>query len=237
MRLLRFDAAPFYAASAASRNAKSMRKTLSRELQERSMIRAGLALLTLSLLAAGGSPALAQSSRFTELNLDKGCKWDPQAEDGEGACAWCPGLGTIAVRFCESDLRQSVEYGAVPANSGHWASFGQFNHMLPRIEWRLEDGVAYAAIQRRFIENANPDTGVPDKAHEGQVLVISTIATAANPVSCVVAYVDTRANPDANELAHQVADNLARSFACGSDEPQFIGNRGPYAGDPTNSFE
>ena len=183
--------------------------------------------------------AQAQTSAFTDLDLDKSCKWDPVNEDegAGGGCAWCPGLPDVPVRFCESDLRQSVEYGPVPENSGHWASFGQFNRILPKIEWRLDNGAPYAAIQRRFIENANPATGTPDKAHEGQVLVVSTVATRENPVSCVIAYVDARANANANELARNAADELARDFGCGNDEPQFIGERGPFAGDPSNSFE
>ncbi len=195
-----------------------------------------LAAIVVSTIAIHPDLARAQSSQITSLDLEKGCKWDDDAE-GEGGCAWCPGLKDFPVRFCESDLRQSVEYGPVPDNSGHWASFGQFNHILPKIEWRLENGAPYAAIQRRFIENQNDDIGSPDKAHEGQVLVISTVATKDRPVSCVVAYVDARANADANELARQAADDLARHFACGRDEPKFIGERGEFAGDPDNSFE
>jgi hypothetical protein len=200
---------------------------------------ASLPFALLFVLAVSASAAQAQESIFTDLDLDKSCKWDPvdEAEAGLGGCAWCSGLPDVPVRFCEGDLRQSVEYGPVPEKSGHWASFGQFNHMLPKIEWRVKNGAPYAAIQRRFLENENPATGTPDKAHEGQVLVISTVATKENPVSCVVAYVDARANKNANELAHKAADELAAGFRCGTDEPQYHGVHGPLAGDPFNSFE
>lgn len=198
-------------------------------------------LVLIFVLANPGARTAAAAdiaSAYSDIDLDKTCKFDPSADDaGDSACAWCTGLGGAAVRFCEGDLRQSIEYGPVDAQSNHWASFGQFNHMAPRIEWRTQGGKPFAAIQRRFIENENPATGTPDKAHEGQVLVVSTVATADNPVSCFVAFVDARANRNANELARQAADELARGWTCGSDEPPYLGERGPFAGEPSESFE
>ena len=43
---------------------------------------------------------------------------------------------------------------------------------------------------------------------------------------CHVGYVDGRANPDANELAVQIADRHARAFQCGKDKPIILGVRG-----------
>lgn len=43
---------------------------------------------------------------------------------------------------------------------------------------------------------------------------------------CHVAYNDVQANPDANALARQAADEGARSFRCGKDEVKLIGERG-----------
>jgi hypothetical protein len=40
---------------------------------------------------------------------------------------------------------------------------------------------------------------------------------------CHVGYVDARANPNANELAQQLADEKARSFKCGADKPIVTG--------------
>ncbi len=197
------------------------------------------ALAACLLLLIPALPAHAASSDFSKLDLDKGCHWDkqPEEEEGMGNCGWCDGYKGLEVRFCEGDLRQSLGYGPVDADNAGWNSFGQFNHVNTTIEWRLEDGEPFATIHRWFIENANPENGIPDKTHEGQVLVISTIATAANPVSCPVGYVDARANSNANELAQQVADTMARNFACGSDKPAFHGERGTLAGDPTNDVQ
>jgi hypothetical protein len=41
---------------------------------------------------------------------------------------------------------------------------------------------------------------------------------------CHVGYVDGRANPNANELAQQIADTHARNFKCGTDERIVLGN-------------
>jgi hypothetical protein len=43
---------------------------------------------------------------------------------------------------------------------------------------------------------------------------------------CHVAYVDAKANADANELARKAADEFARGFQCGKDEVKVIGTGG-----------
>ncbi len=43
---------------------------------------------------------------------------------------------------------------------------------------------------------------------------------------CHVAYIDGRANRNANELARQAADEFARDFKCGKDEVKVIGENG-----------
>jgi hypothetical protein len=44
---------------------------------------------------------------------------------------------------------------------------------------------------------------------------------------CHVGYVDARANPDANALAAQLADDKARAFQCGKDKPITLGTVTP----------
>jgi hypothetical protein len=41
-----------------------------------------------------------------------------------------------------------------------------------------------------------------------------------------VAYIDVKANPDANALARKTADEAARGFKCGTDEVKVIGKSG-----------
>jgi hypothetical protein len=43
---------------------------------------------------------------------------------------------------------------------------------------------------------------------------------------CHVAYVDAKANPDANELARKAADELARDFQCGKNQVKIVGQSG-----------
>ena len=50
---------------------------------------------------------------------------------------------------------------------------------------------------------------------------------------CPVAYVDAAANPNADELARQAADEVARGFTCGKDQVKVIGAAGRVAELPT----
>jgi hypothetical protein len=43
---------------------------------------------------------------------------------------------------------------------------------------------------------------------------------------CHVAYIDVKANRNANELARKAADETARGFKCGKDEVKVIGASG-----------
>ena len=92
------------------------------------------------------------------------------------------------------------------------------------IEWRLErsrDGKLkpFATILRwNFM--TSPD----DRQTSGRRLVITKLGPGG---VCHVGYVDARASPDANELARKLADEKARTFKCGVDKPQSVGNRPP----------
>ncbi|MNT74727.1 hypothetical protein D3C72_2135700 [compost metagenome] len=67
---------------------------------------------------------------------------------------------------------------------------------------------------------ADPETG-EDK---GQVLVVTQLVEGN---SCHIAYVDARANANANELAREAADK-AGNFDCMSDEVEIIGRFEAY---------
>ena len=166
---------------------------------------------------------------YSEYELGVSAKCSGYEEPGKGPSGQWP------VYFSEGDLRQMVRFGHVREKSQRWESFGEFNQAGQTIEWRLRFGRPIATILRWFIENTNPDTGMQDKQHRGQVLVVSSVADMNNPDNgCVVGYVDARANNDANVLARQVADNLAADFVCNKDRPIFYGERGSLSGSPTN---
>jgi hypothetical protein len=183
----------------------------------------------LLLAVAGSATAHAGASVYTDLKLED-CKAlvepDPDEPGGDFMSSMCPGLGDYNVLFKEGDLRQSVHYGFLKKSIVDHAfeSFGQFNHMNPKIEWRVgADGKPVAAIQRFFTGDA------PD---QGQMLVISRVGQPGEEEGCPVGYVDALANPDANALAREVADTLAAHFDCGKQTPDYHGVKGDKAGDP-----
>lgn len=189
-------------------------------------------LLISSFLAA--SPALAQTSIYTKLNLKETCVIISEYE--LGGTFLCQGYLGYPIIFSEGDLRQMVQFGHVPNLNSHWESFGEFNNANETVEWRVKDKKPYAAILRRFIENPGEDGAyAPDI--QGEVLVVSTVGTHEKPGSCVVGYIDARANKNANEMARELADTKASSFTCGVDKPEFSGNVGPHSGSPTRSFQ
>jgi len=187
-----------------------------------------ISILT-AMLAAHAGAALAAGSAFTDLELDK-CKTlvapDPDEPGGDFASMLCPGLGDYKVLFKEGDLRQSVHYGFLKQSiiEKAFESFGPFNHMNPKIEWRIgAGGKPIAAIQRFFVGDENS---------QGQILVISRVGQPGEEDGCPVGYVDALANKDANNLARAVADALAVHFRCGADTPDYHGAKGDKAAEP-----
>ena len=176
-----------------------------------------------------GSIATAAESVYTKLDLDQ-ClvlQSDPQ-----GGLLHCPGHAGYSVVFQESDLRQAVRFGHNALDSV-FESFSAFNRANDTIEWRLdENGVPIATILRWFIENTDPATGAVSPQLTGQVLVVSRVGQPGDAFSCVVGYVDAKANPNANEIARTIADTQAKHFVCGGGTPIFQGARGPLATDP-----
>lgn len=207
-----------------------------------SVVRCGLLAAACAVwLIAGATNIWASSftSAYSKLDIVLDCMWDSldhlsedEREQMLGNSAICTGYGQIPVHFSEFDIRQYVAFGDVGPDDRTPGGFGEFNRINDTIEWRLYDGEPFATILRWFIENTDPDTGATERALEGQVLVVSTVATPDNPVSCPIAYVDAMANRNANELARDAADRLAMDFRCGTDHPYFVGERGPLSGSP-----
>jgi len=182
--------------------------------------------------------ARAISSQYSKLDFENGCVWKPVSEEEAqmGGQAVCQGFGVYPVHFAESDLRQFMAYGPADDPMMFTSGFAEWNSVHTTIEWRIENGQPFATIHRWFLDNIDPDTGSADAKRRGQVLAVSTVADPFAPTgqraSCLVGYIDALANDDANTVARQVADTVARTFLCGLDQPRFYGVRGPYSGTP-----
>ena len=138
----------------------------------------------------------------------------------------CPGKNGLVVVISEDDLRESVSVGrnrlGASREPAARTSFGPFNSTTNTVEWRAANGRPYAIIQRWHIAD-NSDQDKDGRPIAKQLLAVTRLSP--GPV-CHVAYVDVKANPDANELARKAADELARKFKCGKDEVKIIGNSG-----------
>jgi hypothetical protein len=195
-----------------------------------------LAVLIISA-AAGG--AIAAQSAYTTLDFTHGCKpvgGPPTQEDTDlGVLALlCKGYKDYPVQYNQGDERTTVHFGdPARATSQHgWETFEAFNSTADTIEWRLDDkGVPYAAIQRALVSIGEQNGPTPDKASQGQILVISQVGQPGSASGCVVGLVDALANADANQLARQIADETAPQFRCGQDKPAYHGKRGRKTSD------
>src|SRR6202158_3781740 len=138
----------------------------------------------------------------------------------------CPGKAGLKVLVSEDDLRETVSVGrnraAAAKEPAAQVGFGPFNSTTPTSEWRALDGKAFAIIQRWHIA----DTSDGDK--NGRPIAKPMLAVTRLPPGpvCHVAYIDVKANPDANELARKTADETARGFQCGKNEVKVIGASG-----------
>lgn len=183
--------------------------------------------LALAALCALPTLALAQAQRQYSSTKGAACRTAEKNKPKE-EMPWvvqsCKGVGGFLVRIFDVDLRQTVSYGkTLPAASKELAAeqgFGPFNHAHDTIEWRLRDGKPFATIQRWFVaDNENP--GPDGRPKDVPVLVVQRLAPA-----CHVAYIDASANPDANVLAQQAADEKAADFKCRKDEATIVGKKG-----------
>ncbi|HEY4201216.1 MAG TPA: hypothetical protein VGM83_11705 [Devosiaceae bacterium] len=131
----------------------------------------------------------------------------------------CPGYKGMPVWVTEGDLRFMVSFGfGAPDAKAATQTPPPFNTIGSKIEWRLSNeagGFAPIAAITRYKLDADEAQGRP----EGEVLVVTKISPEA---TCHIAYIDARANPNANEMARQVADDKAKSFDC-ANEPEEVG--------------
>ncbi len=181
------------------------------------------AFAALSLPAAAGEIR----SEYTDVDLDKGCSmFDVATDGGDYANLVCNGWRGYPVVLYQADLRESIVYGFGPAGDHKWESFAPFNATGPKIEWRIEKDesgkeIPFATIHRWHVSN-------PEDSEKGvEVLVVEKVGQIDKQDSCAVGLVMATGNPKANEQARKVADDKARTFACGADERVIIGGPMP----------
>jgi hypothetical protein len=163
------------------------------------------------------------TSLYSDLDL-KQCRQLALFEDeGDGGEWSCPGITDYDVRVWEGDLRSYVGFGkGAPAHCTSMQTFGAFNSLGPRVEWRMKDGKPFATILRWFTE-----TNTDGNQEKQNWLVVTKLA---DKDACHIAYVDTK-YADANEVARQRADERATSFDCTRDMPEIFSSRGGAATD------
>lgn len=178
------------------------------------------------------TPAHAAESSYSSI-AEKQCrKLDVLKIDGTEypVSRVCAGRGGYWVFVDEEDLRETLTVGTTMRQAGKEPAaqdrFGAFNSFEDRIEWRSgTNGKPYALIAGwSFADNGHPDAG----GRPGSVRFVVVMRLPPGPV-CKVAYIDRAANTDAEELARQAADDIARNFKCGTDTVHLIGKRGPAA--------
>lgn len=138
----------------------------------------------------------------------------------------CPGKVGLKVLVSEDDLRETVSVGRTRATAAaepaaqRW--FGPFSSTATTVEWRALDGKPFAIIQRWHIAD-NSDQDRDGRPIAKPMLIVTQLPP--GPV-CHVAYIDVKANPNANGLARKAADETARDFKCGTNAVKVIGETG-----------
>jgi hypothetical protein len=182
-------------------------------------------------LLASVRPAGAQTAEIISTytsTAPKDCRVIPRSksEPDDGFFQVCAGMGNLIVTNAEGDLREVVSVGRTRAAAGNepaaQAWFGPFSSTTTTIEWRHPKGGAPFAIIQRWHLADNDDTGPDNRPRTKQMLVVTRLPP--GPV-CHVAYIDVKANPNANEIARQAAEK-ARAFNCGKDKVRVEGASG-----------
>jgi hypothetical protein len=164
------------------------------------------------------------SSAYTDLDSKKDCVTYAQAAEGDGDWAdlVCSGYRGYPVLIGYDDARESVYYG-FPSDdmTSLWESFTAFNGSGPKVEWRIETNgdvaIPFAAIHRRSVSH-------PEDNKSTDVLVVAKVAQPEEHQGCTVGLVLATGNPQANDQARKLADEKAKTFVCGKDKREVIGD-------------
>jgi hypothetical protein len=160
-------------------------------------------------------------SAYSDFDLRQCAEIEPAPAPGEGessAVFACKGHAGLPVTFVEGDLRSFVAFG--PDGRKHCAfgqTFGGFNAIGTKIEWRLKDGKPIATILRWSVSYDGEDA-----AKQKSWLVVTKLD---GNNSCQMGYVEG-AYANANEKARSLADTAAEAFDCVKGIPIFFANPG-----------
>lgn len=163
-------------------------------------------------------------SAYTSFDADRNCRHRP-GRDPEDYGSWiCRGHGGLIVRLSAGDQRMQVSFGrsarAAAKEAAASQSFPGFNSVYQgKVEWRIERSPN--GKTRPFATILRWNTRTPEDAEreDGKSTGRTLVVTRLNPGGiCHVGYVDAR-SPNANDAARKLADEKARSFRCGVDEP------------------
>jgi hypothetical protein len=186
-----------------------------------------VAVLLCSALAGGS--VHAQTPDITSIytsTAPKDCRTlKPRSKTvpEDGPERWCKGIGDLSVLVLGGDLRETVSFGrtakAAAAESAAKNWFGPFTSTTMTVEWRgPRNGAPFAAIQRWHLAD-NDDVGKDNRPLARQLLVVTRLPPGK---VCHIAYIDVKANPDANALARMAAES-ARAFDCDKDKVRVEG--------------
>jgi hypothetical protein len=191
-------------------------------------------LVMLAPLAAAPSHASERPpiSVYTTFDADK-CQHEASTEEEDYGSWSCPGHRGLRILLSAGDQRMYVTYGNWKGDDDIALSqtFPGFNDVYKGcVEWRIErtaKGKAhpFATILRWNVMTGDDLEGATGPVPAtGRVLVVTRLGPGG---VCHVGYVDARANPEANTLARQIADERARAFRCGKDKPVVFGKVSP----------
>jgi hypothetical protein len=184
------------------------------------------AALVAAALGAQASAAGVFGSTFSSTKAVNcwGINGEKQVDDNTTRV--CRGKLDLVVFVNEGDMRETISVGRDKAAAGNepaaQAGFGPSSSALRTIEWRMAGSMPFAIIQRWQLA----DKGEPDKDGRPATRPMLVVTRLPPGPVCHVAYVDVAANPNADELARQAADELARNFKCGSDQVKVMGSSG-----------
>ncbi len=176
-------------------------------------------LAFLAFVVAGPSIAFAGeiTSFYSDFDLKKCKALELYTDEGEGGVWECKGIEGFDVLYLEGDLRGFVAFGPEARSQCTSAqTFGAFNSPGPRIEWRMENGSPIATIFRWFTDN-----GSGEESAKQNWLVVTKLN---GKDACRTALIDTK-YPNANTVAHEMADENSRGFNCEKDVPEIVSQR------------